>query len=531
MSSFDVRVFAVRRRSGRAAFEVRWRVAGRDRSRSFMTRALADSYRAELVRAARRGLAFDPVTGEPAAWATPEPAAVTWYQHAGAYAEMKWPHLAPHSRASLADALATITPLLTREISRRPPDGTLRAALYGYAFNPQRRSRAPDPATASTLEWLERASLPLSQLSDPQVIRAALDGLCTRLDGSPASANTIARKRAAFHGVLGYAVERGLLPANPLGLVRWHAPAAATAVNPATVASPAQVRAILDHAARERPVLVAFFGCLYYAALRPEEAVALRREDLILPENGHGRIILTAACPRTGTAWTGTGTPHEPRGLKHRPDGAIRVVPIPPVLARMLRRHLRQFGTAPDGRLFPGTRGGILSESVYGRAWHAARLAALGPELAVTALARRPYDLRHAALSLWLNATNAPAEVAARAGNSARVLHEVYLHCIDSQEDIVSQRIEEALDTGTSSSLPPQCVKASSCAHRRLPRDPVRYVSVNLRHRPTHGPRTPARAHQDRGRPASCRPTVSTAHTVLSGSTLDVWRRPDLAHA
>ena len=77
MSSFDVRVFAVRRRSGRAAFEVRWRVAGRDRSRSFMTRALADSYRAELVRAARRGLAFDPVTGEPAAWAAPEPVAVT----------------------------------------------------------------------------------------------------------------------------------------------------------------------------------------------------------------------------------------------------------------------------------------------------------------------------------------------------------------------------------------------------------------------------------------------------------------------
>ena len=55
MSSFDVRVFAIRRRPGRKAFEVRWRVAGRDRSRSFMTRALADSYRAELVRAARKG--------------------------------------------------------------------------------------------------------------------------------------------------------------------------------------------------------------------------------------------------------------------------------------------------------------------------------------------------------------------------------------------------------------------------------------------------------------------------------------------
>ena len=82
-----------------------------------------------------------------------------------------------------------------------------------------------------------------------------------------------------FHGALGYAVELGLLPANPIGLVRWRAPRAAAAVSPATVASPAQVRAILTQAARVKPELAAFFGCLYYAALRPEEAVTLRRAD------------------------------------------------------------------------------------------------------------------------------------------------------------------------------------------------------------------------------------------------------------
>ena len=65
----------------------------------------------------------------------------------------------------------------------------------------------------------------------------------------------------------------------------------------------------------------------------------------------------------------------------------------------------------------------MLSESVYGRVWHAAREIALGSELAATLLTRRPYDLRHAALSLWLNATGAPAEVAARAGNSVHVSH------------------------------------------------------------------------------------------------------------
>jgi hypothetical protein len=87
MSSFDVRVFAIRRRPGRRVFEVRWRVAGCDKSRSFITRALADSYHAELVRAARRGQEFSPATVEPAAWATPEPVTVTWYQHAVAYAD------------------------------------------------------------------------------------------------------------------------------------------------------------------------------------------------------------------------------------------------------------------------------------------------------------------------------------------------------------------------------------------------------------------------------------------------------------
>jgi len=91
VSSFDVQVLAIRRRPGRAAFEVRRRVAGCDRSRSFMTRALADSYRAELIRATRKGAGFDPATGEPAAWAAPEPTTVTWYQHAVAYAQMKWP--------------------------------------------------------------------------------------------------------------------------------------------------------------------------------------------------------------------------------------------------------------------------------------------------------------------------------------------------------------------------------------------------------------------------------------------------------
>jgi len=154
-------------------------------------------------------------------------------------------------------------------------------------------------------------------------------------------------------------------------------------------------------------------------------------------------------------------------------------VPIPPVLADLLRQHLREHGTSPDGRLFRGARGGILSDSTYGRVWRAARQIALGPQLAATPLARRPYDLRHAALSLWLNATGSLADVAARAGTSVHVLQDVYAHCIEGRDDLISRQIEDAFDPDSSTLRVSQCVTASGYTHRRYRPDPVRHMSVN----------------------------------------------------
>jgi integrase len=58
-----------------------------------------------------------------------------------------------------------------------------------------------------------------------------------------------------------------------------------TAVDPKIVASAAQAEVLLAAVARIRPALAAFFGCLYYAALRPEEAIALR---LVLVDHAVG---------------------------------------------------------------------------------------------------------------------------------------------------------------------------------------------------------------------------------------------------
>src|ERR1022692_3566805 len=64
---------------------------------------------------------------------------------------------------------------------------------------------------------------------------------------------------------------------------------------------------------------------------------------------------------------------------------------------------------------------------------------------AASSLARRPYDLRHAAVSTWLNAGVDPTLVAAWAGHSVQVLLQVYAKCIVGRDEIARRRIEAAL--------------------------------------------------------------------------------------
>ena len=77
--------------------------------------------------------------------------------------------------------------------------------------------------------------------------------------------------------------------------------------------------------------------------------------------------------------------------------------------------------------------------------WAEARTRALTPEQVVSPLAGRPYDLRHAAVSLWLNAGVSPQDVAQRAGHSVEVLLRVYAKCVDGGDKVANMRIDAAL--------------------------------------------------------------------------------------
>jgi integrase len=112
---------------------------------------------------------------------------------------------------------------------------------------------------------------------------------------------------------------------------------------------------------------------------------------------------------------------------------------------KILRTHLATFGTATDGRLFRTRTDGVISGSVYAKIWKEARSYALIPDQVASPLAARPYDLRHAAVSLWLNAGVHAPEVAERAGHGIDVMLRVYAKCIDGRREIANQRIESAL--------------------------------------------------------------------------------------
>jgi hypothetical protein len=85
------------------------------------------------------------------------------------------------------------------------------------------------------------------------------------------------------------------------------------------------------------------------------------------------------------------------------------------------------------------------------RVWEAARAAVLTDAEYASPLAKRPYDLCHAAVSLWLNAGVPPTQVAAWAGHSVNVLLRVYAKCVHGQDEVARQRIEAALALTTTS--------------------------------------------------------------------------------
>jgi hypothetical protein len=135
-ASYDVRVRAIHVYKGKrgTTYTVKWQVAGTRHQRTFVTRKLAESFRAGLITAARGGAQFFASDGLPATMRTNQMGR-SWYAHACAFMDMKWAHASPGHRRSLADALASVTTAMVHDSQDIPDSPALRKALSSWSFN------------------------------------------------------------------------------------------------------------------------------------------------------------------------------------------------------------------------------------------------------------------------------------------------------------------------------------------------------------------------------------------------------------
>lgn len=309
-TTYNVRVYKTDVYKGKTVttYYVRWKVGARDWKEPFRNSAQADSFRSALLTAARNGEAFSITTGQPVTW---QRAAtdMSWYDFACAYADMKWKSASAKYRRDIARALTAATPaMFPNGRDGRPDDAAIRLALRQWAFNSQQRGSAPADM-ASVLAWISRNTAPISTLATPANARRILDAATTNVNGKQAAASIARRHRTILANALDYARELGIIngETNPIRTLKWKVPKASSGVDRRCVVNPRQARALLAAVREQKPSgprLVAFFGVMYYAGLRPEEAVSLRKETCACR---HQSPILIA-----GVSWSSNTHPPTP---------------------------------------------------------------------------------------------------------------------------------------------------------------------------------------------------------------------------
>ena len=417
---------------------VKWRIDGRDRSRSFKTKAEADRLRSVLLLAVQEGQLFDEETGLPAAWSPTTSSGPTWWSWSREWLELKWPQWSGHSRRTAVETLVALAPLMVRSGATEPPRD-LAKWLRAEGYLP-----GTSPKAGPQLAWITKWSVPLQDIN-VRLLEAVLQKVGVKANGTMAVPSVVRRRRGTLGAVLRSATRRGMLSSNPLEQVEVRSTPVNNVVDVSLVPSPTEVARAIDHVAVSE-ASAARYAALYatvgLAGMRPSEAIGLLVRDLELPEKGWGVARLRGALTSPGTRYTASGEQVEHKALKHRAVGVVREVPLAPGLVSRLRDHLKQWPSV-EGRVFSNASGRPITPTNYGPPWNRAR-AALWPDdhhLAKVTV----YDLRHAAATMMLRANVPPAEVARRLGHSVDMLMKIYAGVFSDERDRSNDLIDAAL--------------------------------------------------------------------------------------
>jgi len=413
-------------------YRVKWRMDGRDRTRAFRNKLLAEDFHRKLHLAKNDGAVFDRVTGEPTKWKNQTK---TFLTVATEYVALKKNSLAPSSARSSVEALTfSVIHLSQSKGANLHQLRHLREAARSLLISSNQTLSSEVSAAA---KWLEKSSLQIAEI-DLRTTTALLGKLNTQTDGiTVVSPNTLRRRRQAVGAVFNFAVRVEYVKKNPVTIAEYKSPTVEEAIDTKRLPSPKDCRSaaqVLAEQGESGKRAALFVSCIWLAGLRPSEVLGLKKSDILFGENEENEIRVSRAVVQVGKVWTPDSESQSIRQLKWRAAGHVRRVPIPKELVAMLKTYIDKLAT--DELLFASKRkSGSLSLSVFEDAWIKVR-----PNKTTL------YDLRHVNASILIYAGLTIIEVASRLGHSVNICARIYLHAFKDFEAKSNRQVEEFLE-------------------------------------------------------------------------------------
>lgn len=431
-------------------YDVRYRIDDRQFRYSLDQKGWAEDFAHQLQADFARGLLFDPHARcfvEPQA---PEEAAASppLFLHAREFVLRQWHRWAPGTRPDAQREIALACLYLLRE-DAPTLDRAQRLAADDYLRRrclvvPQPTDLTPDDR--SWQGWFEGWSLPLADITDEHLRRFLDTVRSTALDGSPRQLgkSSINRTRMYVRRLFAHAYRRRLIEWDPWEAIEAEPVRDHGTADPDLVMDPQQVIEIAAACGAKKPRYQAFVLVQGLCGLRPGEAIDLRRRDVHLDVDEPVLVFRASHSAVAERFFTGDETRQRP--LKGRGPRATRTVPIPRMLVPILRRHLDEHvDTRPDALVFTNSGGGRISLSNFGRdIWGPVReeLFEEGDPLRRV----RRHDLRHSAITGWLNAGVPLKTAQSWSGHKTpSVLLNTYLGVIRGDEALARTRWDDAL--------------------------------------------------------------------------------------
>lgn len=412
-------------------WRVPWRVNGRDKTRSFIHRAEADEFHRRLTTAKRNVEEFDEISCLPTSWTNTQR---TFAECAAEFVAAKWTGWsAAHRRSTVEDLAHALIYLVKPNVVSPYERKVLSKAARLHILRPSAPA-STDPDVASAVVWLKSNSLLLDRVNF-KVTQSMMSSISKLLDGKGSvSPNTHHRRKTACSSVFEYAIKCKYAKENHLA--KYEVPKQNEQIDKRSILTKEECKAIvenLDETHHRDRRMALFVSVMWMAGLRPSEVLALRKGDLVSDGHGGHELILSRASVPCGTNYSDSGSSKDEKGLKWRPTGATRVVPVPKELAKRIRSYSK--GMKSSDLIFESeTKGVSLSLTVFQDHWVMIR-----PDES------KLYDLRHTNASILIYAGLNVAEVAARLGHSISVCSSKYIHFFNQYNKQSNRKVEKFL--------------------------------------------------------------------------------------